>query len=104
MTGAGGAKGGKAAVDAGGGVNEVSDVGAADADIDADTSGVDSEGEVEGVIEGGEVVGRCLDCAEPFDQFSGRVVCTVCRLPVLVCPRCREERCEPGEYHCWRHR
>jgi predicted sulfurtransferase len=103
MTGAGGAKGGKAAVDAGGGVNEVSDVGAADADVDADTSGVDSDGE--GVTEeGGEVVGRCLDCAEPFDQFSGRVVCTVCRLPVLVCPRCREERCEPGEYHCWRHR
>ena len=51
-----------------------------------------------------EVVGRCLDCAAPFDQFSGRVVCTVCRLPVLVCPQCRDERCEPGEYHCWRHR
>jgi UPF0176 protein len=51
-----------------------------------------------------EVVGRCLDCSQPFDEFSGRVVCTVCRLPVLVCPQCREERCVPGEYHCYRHR
>jgi hypothetical protein len=43
-----------------------------------------------------EVVGRCLDCDIPFDQFSGTVVCTVCRLPVLVCPTCRVHRCLPG--------
>ena len=45
---------------------------------------------------GGQVVGRCLDCDNPFDQFSGTVVCTVCRLPVLVCPSCRIQRCLPG--------
>ena len=86
-----------------------------------------------------EVVGQCLDCRRPHDTFSGRVVCTVCRLPVLVCPACRDDPagtpphrpgppplstslphclhtsqpplspraravCQPGEYHCWRHR
>ena len=51
-----------------------------------------------------DVVGRCVDCSCPYDRFSGLVVCTVCRLPVLVCDVCAEEKCYPGEYHCFRHR
>ena len=51
-----------------------------------------------------DVVGRCVDCSCPYDRFSGLVVCTVCRLPVLVCDVCAEEKCFPGEYHCFRHR
>ena len=51
-----------------------------------------------------DVVGRCVDCSCPYDRFSGLVVCTVCRLPVLVCDVCAEAKCYPGEYHCFRHR
>ena len=51
-----------------------------------------------------DVVGRCVDCSCPYDRFSGLVVCTVCRLPVLVCDVCAEKKCYPGEYHCFRHR
>ena len=51
-----------------------------------------------------DVVGRCVDCSCPYDRFSGLVVCTVCRLPVLVCDVCANEKCLPGEYHCFRHR
>ena len=50
------------------------------------------------------VIGRCVDCSCPYDHFSGLVVCTVCRLPVLVCGVCVAERCHPGEFHCFRHR
>ena len=50
------------------------------------------------------VIGRCVDCSCPYDSFSGLIVCTVCRLPVLVCTICAVEKCYPGEYHCFRHR
>ena len=53
--------------------------------------------------ENSSLVGRCVECESPFDTFSGKVVCTVCRQPVLVCESCRSSRCYPGEYHCWRH-
>ena len=59
------------------------------------TSGQQQEPELEPEQ---EVVGRCLDCSTPFDQFSGTVVCTVCRLPALVCPSCRVHRCLPGKF------
>ena len=59
------------------------------------TSEQQQEPELEPLL---EVVGRCLDCSTPFDQFSGTVVCTVCRLPVLVCPSCRVHRYLPGKY------
>ena len=50
------------------------------------------------------IIGRCVDCSCPYDSFSGLIVCTVCRLPVLVCTICAVEKCYPGEYHCFRHR
>ena len=34
----------------------------------------------------------------------GYIVCTVCRMPVLVCPNCVRENPYPGEYYCTRHR
>ena len=36
------------------------------------------------------VVGRCGECGDPHDEFSGGAVCTVCVCLVLVCGRCRE--------------
>jgi predicted sulfurtransferase len=51
-----------------------------------------------------KVVGRCIDCACPHDVYSGHIVCTVCRMPVLVCPQCVASNPVPGEYHCSRHR
>jgi hypothetical protein len=49
------------------------------------------------------IVGECLDCNKPYDVYSGLVVCTVCRLPVLVCPVCAVNKCYPGEFHCYRY-
>ncbi|KAE9117280.1 hypothetical protein PF010_g8672 [Phytophthora fragariae] len=34
-----------------------------------------------------EVVGKCIECQAPYDEFSGRKVCTVCRDLVLYLPR-----------------
>ncbi len=51
-----------------------------------------------------KVVGRCIDCTGPHDVYSGFIVCTVCRMPVLVCPQCVSENKHPGEYYCSRHR
>lgn len=50
------------------------------------------------------VVGRCIDCSIHHDVYSGHIVCTVCRMPVLVCPSCVASSSTPGEYHCTRHR
>ena len=50
------------------------------------------------------VVGRCIDCASRHDVYSGFIVCTVCRMPVLVCPSCVQSNPAQGEYHCSRHR
>ena len=50
------------------------------------------------------VVGCCLDCDLPHDIFSGLIVCTVCRMPVLCCPSCVQANPWPGEYYCRRHR
>eukprot|EP01034_Spumella_vulgaris_P037945 gene37945-46820_t len=50
------------------------------------------------------VVGRCIDCFAPHDVYSGFITCTVCRMPVLVCPSCVRGSAHPGEYHCVRHR
>jgi len=52
-------------------------------------------------IYNGDVVGRCIECYSSWDQFSGLIVCTVCRALVLVCPKCLNDA---GEYHCKRHR
>jgi hypothetical protein len=51
-----------------------------------------------------EVVGHCIECNSPYDTFSGSKMCTVCRLPLLVCDTCATTVCFPGEYHCYRHR
>ena len=47
-----------------------------------------------------EVVGKCIECATPFDELSGSRICTVCRVLVLVCPSCTKTL---REYHCRRH-
>lgn len=46
------------------------------------------------------VVGKCVECAAPFDDISGSRLCTVCRDLVLVCPKCQSSL---REYHCRRH-
>mmetsp|Transcript_29779 Transcript_29779/g.42503 ORF Transcript_29779/g.42503 Transcript_29779/m.42503 type:complete len:444 (-) Transcript_29779:111-1442(-) len=57
-----------------------------------------------------EVVGRCLDCSIACDHYSGKHVCTVCRMPVLICSSCvsinisRQIGRTVGEFHCQRHR
>lgn len=51
-----------------------------------------------------EVMGQCVDCAAPHDQYSGKVSCTVCRQPVLCCPSCVSGAIPPDEYHCPNHR
>ncbi|KAG7395228.1 hypothetical protein PHYBOEH_004033 [Phytophthora boehmeriae] len=48
-----------------------------------------------------EVVGKCIECQKPYDEFSGRKVCTVCRDLVLVCDGCYYAR--HGEVHCTDH-
>lgn len=50
------------------------------------------------------VVGQCLDCQAPYDQYSGDRVCTVCRQCVLVCAQCAHTNPHPHEYYCVRHR
>jgi hypothetical protein len=50
------------------------------------------------------VVGRCIECDSQYDRFSGHVVCTVCRAPILVCKKCIAENPYPEEYYCSRHR
>lgn len=47
------------------------------------------------------VVGQCIECKTPHDDFSGRKVCSVCRDLVLVCDSCFAER--HGEVHCTDH-
>ena len=71
----------------------------------SDSSSKQGEGTVlHSDAESSSVIGRCVDCSCPYDRFSGLIVCTVCRLPVLVCGVCAVEKCYPGEYHCFRHR
>mgnify|MGYP000321344601 CR=1 FL=1 len=48
---------------------------------------------------GATVVGACIDCGSAWDEYSGAVVCTVCRSLVLVCPSCLGD-----EHHCVHHR
>ncbi|KAH7477182.1 Rhodanese-like domain-containing protein 6 [Phytophthora ramorum] len=48
-----------------------------------------------------EIVGKCIECQAPYDEFSGRKVCTVCRDLVLVCDSCYYAR--HGEVHCTDH-
>ncbi len=53
-------------------------------------------------IDSYEVVGRCVECNDPFDELCGSRVCTVCRDLVLVCTKCRSNDLL-REYHCKRH-
>jgi len=51
-----------------------------------------------------EIVGRCVECNDPFDELCGSRVCTVCTVLVLVCERCRaRSNNELREFHCKRH-
>ncbi|MCD7448610.1 hypothetical protein HAX54_044864 [Datura stramonium] len=37
------------------------------------------------------ILGTCLLCSSPFDDYSSRTRCTCCRMLVLVCDNCREK-------------
>lgn len=58
----------------------------------------------EDATDGDEIVGRCIDCNDAHDVYSGSIICTVCHMPVLYCPRCVRENLNPGEYYCRNHR
>lgn len=49
----------------------------------------------------GGVYGRCHKCERPWEEFSGRDVCQVCRFLLLVCPDCRKS--ERGLFWCHNH-
>jgi predicted sulfurtransferase len=51
-----------------------------------------------------QVVGKCIDCCSPYDQYHGQAICTVCHMPVLCCPTCVHQNPFPGEYYCRNHR
>jgi len=61
-------------------------------------SGRGGEGGGEGP--NGGVVGKCIECHDPYDEISGSRICTVCRDLVLVCPQCVNQL---SENHCDRH-
>jgi predicted sulfurtransferase/23S rRNA-/tRNA-specific pseudouridylate synthase len=46
------------------------------------------------------VVGSCVACSAPYDQFDPSHVCAVCREPTLVCPDCTGRLLE---FHCRQH-
>jgi len=50
----------------------------------------------------GTIVGRCSECAAPWDGHHGGRVCCVCRVLVLVCDSC-DSTSVHGEYYCGRH-
>jgi len=62
------------------------------------------QGQVDENEDENAVMGQCVDCAAPHDQYSGKVSCTVCRQPVLCCPSCVATANPPDEYHCPKHR
>lgn len=46
-----------------------------------------------------EIVGRCVYCESPYDQFDPKCVCAVCREPLLACQDCQSR----PEFHCRQH-
>lgn len=49
------------------------------------------------------VIGKCVCCASPHDQFTSNIVCTVCRQIVLVCGDCVKINPFIDEFYCCRH-
>jgi len=47
-------------------------------------------------------VGRCSECASPWERHHGGRVCCVCRVLVLVCDTC-DAASPHGEYYCSEH-
>jgi len=47
-----------------------------------------------------QIVGKCIECTRPYDDFAADHVCTVCREPTLVCPTCTGKLIE---LHCMQH-
>jgi hypothetical protein len=47
-----------------------------------------------------DVVGKCIECNNPYDEISGANLCTVCRDLILCCPSCHDKL---DEFHCERH-
>mmetsp|Transcript_33619 Transcript_33619/g.100237 ORF Transcript_33619/g.100237 Transcript_33619/m.100237 type:complete len:1186 (-) Transcript_33619:149-3706(-) len=80
-------------------------------------NGAEDVGAPSGKVDERNVVGRCLYCSSPHDEFDPSVVCTVCREPVLACDSCRRPSPRddtasdaansnapaPKEYHCSDH-
>eukprot|EP00607_Mallomonas_marina_P010399 CAMPEP_0182422016 /NCGR_PEP_ID=MMETSP1167-20130531/7605_1 /TAXON_ID=2988 /ORGANISM="Mallomonas Sp, Strain CCMP3275" /LENGTH=443 /DNA_ID=CAMNT_0024599717 /DNA_START=180 /DNA_END=1512 /DNA_ORIENTATION=- len=50
------------------------------------------------------ILGKCGECTDPYDVYSGARVCTVCRVPVLICESCVAKAKFPDELHCMKHR
>ena len=46
-----------------------------------------------------EIMGKCVYCDSPYDQFEAKCVCAVCREPLLACTNCQNR----PEYHCRQH-
>lgn len=36
-----------------------------------------------------DIIGTCLNCGDPFDDYSSRCRCKYCRMLVLVCDNCQ---------------
>ena len=41
-------------------------------------------------------VGRCLSCSQPWDDYSSRSRCRVCRMLILICNSCLASKSEAG--------
>ena len=50
-----------------------------------------------------EPLGKCLYCEGPYETYSGKATCTVCRALLLVCPACVQANPHAQEYHCRAH-
>jgi len=77
----------------------------ADADAkpgaDAEAPGAGASASAAPVVDDSCVFGRCHVCARPWEAFSGRDLCQVCRKLLLVCQGCRSE--QRGLFWCGDH-
>ena len=87
----------------GGGVGEGQGLADGDGEGDRDRDRDNGERERRSRRRGPAQVGRCLQCQQPHDKYSGLICCTVCHQPTLVCPSCVSINPHPGEYHCSHH-
>ncbi|KAL7449017.1 hypothetical protein ACHAWC_001123, partial [Mediolabrus comicus] len=88
---------------------EVDDVGGGEDNSDSGDNAVASKAVLDGTKsneqqqqqqKANDVVGKCIECNNPYDEISGANLCTVCRDLLLICPSCRDKL---DEFHCERH-